>query len=129
MRIHLHVPSEARQHVLLDALTERLRRTFARFSNRIARIDVTVTDENGPRGGVDQQCRVCVLLPGIGEIAATAKDENLWAAAAQATRRARRNVLTRLKRPQSQRERSRSRRRGGGDLAVLEPLESGCSGS
>ena len=123
MKITVTAPSEARRNALRDSVTDRLRRTLTRFSSRIARVDVALTDENGPRGGVDKQCRVSVLMPGIGEIAATAKGENPWAAAAQAARRARRKVLTRIKRPQSRRERYRRDRWSNPDTAVLQPLE------
>jgi len=107
MDITITAPSEAKRNSFRDFVAERLRRALARFSNRIASVDVAVTDENGLRGGVDKLCRVSVRMPGIGEIATTAKDENPWAAVAHAARRARRMVTTKLKRPRSQRNRAR----------------------
>ncbi|QDS99552.1 hypothetical protein HG15A2_28760 [Adhaeretor mobilis] len=80
-------------------MANRLMKTLARFSDRITRVDVTLTDENGPRGGVDKRCRLSVIMPGNGELATSAKDENPWKAIDRAVRRARRIVVTKLKRP------------------------------
>ena len=107
MDITITAPSEIERSNFRDFVAERLKRTLTRFSNRIASVDIAVTDENGLRGGVDKLCRVSVRMPGIGEIATTAKDENPWAAVTHAARRARRMVMTKLKRPRSQRARAR----------------------
>lgn len=119
MDITITHPSKVKHSGFRDSVAEQLRRTLARFSNRIARVDVTLTDENGPRGGVDKQCRVSVLMPGIGEIATTAKNESPWAAVAYAARRARRKVLTKLTRPRSQRKRHRRNRLHISDMPEL----------
>ena len=41
---------------------DRIRLRFDRFANRVRRIVVLLRDENGPRGGVDKQCKVHVEL-------------------------------------------------------------------
>jgi ribosome hibernation promoting factor len=123
MDITITAPFKTKRNGFRDSVTERLRRMFSRFSNRIARVDIALTDVNGMRGGVDKQCRVSVRMPGIGEIATTAKDESPWAAVAQATRRARRKVLTKLKRPRSQRERYRRNRWNDSDTLEEQPLD------
>jgi ribosome-associated translation inhibitor RaiA len=38
---------------------------LAKFSRAIERVTVRVSDMNGPRGGVDQVCRVKVVLTGL----------------------------------------------------------------
>lgn len=38
---------------------------LGKFATSIERVSVRVTDVNGPRGGVDQQCRVKVVLSGL----------------------------------------------------------------
>lgn len=110
MQITVHAPVSGMQIGFRDSVMGRIARTLARFSNRISRVSVFLKDENGPRGGVDQHCRVRVLMPGIGEIASGATEDNPWAAVAQATRRARRKVMKKLKRPRSRRERYRKSR-------------------
>ena len=37
---------------------------FTRFGRSVRSVDATVTDENGPRGGVDIRCQVRVQLGG-----------------------------------------------------------------
>lgn len=39
---------------------------LGRFSNRISKITVTLADQNGPRGGADQVCRLQVSLSRVG---------------------------------------------------------------
>ena len=38
---------------------------LGKFATSIERVSVRVTDVNGPRGGVDQRCRVKVVLSGL----------------------------------------------------------------
>src|SRR5688572_7789036 len=38
---------------------------LGKFVSSIERVSVRVTDVNGPRGGVDQRCRVKVVLSGL----------------------------------------------------------------
>ncbi|QDT07372.1 hypothetical protein K227x_57990 [Rubripirellula lacrimiformis] len=95
-----------------------LQNTLARFSPNITQVSVLVTDENGPRGGVDKVCRVNLTMPGVGPINVTAKHQKVMAAVASAARRARRMVLTKLKRRGSQRRRGRAGFRQIGDAAV-----------
>lgn len=85
-----------------------LRNTLARFTPRITQVSVLVADENGPRGGVDKLCRVNFVMPGLGTVTTTARHEKLMAAVSEAARRARRIVVTKMKRPQSLRLRRRS---------------------
>ena len=40
----------------------RLRFALTRFSGRIGRVNVFLTDQNGPRGGIDKTCRIVVRL-------------------------------------------------------------------
>lgn len=117
---------ETGQNDFQDSVADRIRRMLSRFSSRITSIDVALTDENGPRGGVDQQCRISILMPGIGRVATRAKDHNPWAAVDQAARRARRRVMTKIKRPRSQRERYRCNHMRGKDNPELSAeLEEG----
>ena len=90
--------------------------TLARFASRIEQVTVLVIDENGPRGGVDQVCRVTVRTRGLGTVVTTARHEKLMAAVSEAAQRARRIVVTKLKRPHSLRLRRRTT--GSPDLEV-----------
>ncbi|MCA9680293.1 MAG: HPF/RaiA family ribosome-associated protein [Myxococcales bacterium] len=53
-----------------DALREhtlrRIRSHLHRFHDRLTAVEVRLGDVNGPRGGVDKQCRITVRGPGLG---------------------------------------------------------------
>ena len=50
---HVELTEDLRNHV-----DRRLRFALTRFGSRIRRLSVGLTDVNGPKGGVDIQCRV-----------------------------------------------------------------------
>ena len=47
---------------------DRLERVFDRYPHRVARIAVRGRDENGPKGGIDQVCRISIVLPGFDDV-------------------------------------------------------------
>ncbi len=98
-------------HVLLSNM-------LTRFMPRIAQVSVLVIDENGPRGGVDKVCRVNVQMLGLGTVTTTARHEKLMAAVGEAAQRARRIVVTKLKRPHSLRLRRRTKDRLDNEVAT-----------
>ena len=119
MKISIHAPLEIEQIGFQDSITGRITRAFARFSDRISTVDVAIVDENGPRGGIDKQCRVSVVMPRFGQVSASAKHENPWAAVTEATERVRRMILTKLKRPKALQVR---RRKNPTEPMSLEPM-------
>ena len=92
-----------------DSIRSLMSSTLARFTPRITQVSVLVVNENGPSGGVDKLCRVNVLMPGVGTVTTKARHEKLMAAVSEAARRARRIVVTKLKRPHSLRLRRRTK--------------------
>jgi len=46
-------------------ISQRLGRKLAKYSSSIERLTVRVFDANGPKGGVDQVCRIKVVLSGL----------------------------------------------------------------
>ena len=109
MRITINAPSDAMRLQFQDSILEQMTKTLARFSKRITRVNVTLNDENGPRGGVDKLCRVSIVMPRLGQLSASATQESLPVAVAEAAVRVRRLVLTKLKRPKSVQRRKRVR--------------------
>lgn len=107
MSITVKAPSDANRDGFCEFVNDCMAQTLARLSNRITKVNVTLTDENGPRGGVDKQCRVTIVMPGLGQFTASARHENPLVAVRQAANRARRIVLTKLRRPKSLRVRRR----------------------
>ncbi len=66
--------------------------SFAKFGNNVKSIAITVQDVNGPRGGVDKECRVLVRLRKENDVAITVKDESISQAIPGAINRAARSV-------------------------------------
>lgn len=101
MRVNVNAPLEVNRQRFQDSVIEQVTNALQRFSTRITSVNVTLTDENGPRGGIDKQCRVSLVLPPFGQLTASATAENPWAALARAAERVRRVILTKLQRPKS----------------------------
>lgn len=99
MIISVKAPSEPIADGFQKFAIERITKTLARLAHRVTSVDVRLTDENGPRGGIDKQCRVSVAASGLGLVTTSAKHENPRVAVRLATDRARRTLLTKLKRP------------------------------
>ncbi|MEM8736469.1 MAG: hypothetical protein AAGG44_19725 [Planctomycetota bacterium] len=51
--------------------------SLARFTKRIRSVHVFLDDVNGPKGGVDKQCRCVVAVAGVPEVVITDRDESL----------------------------------------------------
>lgn len=80
---------------------------LAKFGDRIRRISALLEDMNGPRGGVDQRCKIEVVLAPSARIAAEATDANAVAAVSRAADRITRRVRDALERQRSMRNRAR----------------------
>jgi CBS domain-containing protein/ribosome-associated translation inhibitor RaiA len=59
----------------------KLDRRLAKFSDSIERVSVRVRDVNGPRGGVDRECQIKVVVAGLPSVVFEAQDADLRAAA------------------------------------------------
>lgn len=85
---------------LTEALREhaerRLRFALARRAEVLEGVWVRLTDENGPRGGVDKTCRTELRLRGLAPLVVEAKDTDLYAAVDRAAARAARALAREL---------------------------------
>lgn len=81
-----------RNFELTDELQEHLERRLAfalrRFLGRIDRVAVRITDENGPRGGIDKSCQVAVALVPRGMVRIDSRGDEPFALIATAAKRA-----------------------------------------
>ena len=110
---HAHVPLNIRSQgsVVDDDLRthvdKRLSRSLAKLGSRVERVTVRFKDVNGPRGGVDQMCRIKVVVKGLPSVVYTARASSLQQAiqrAATGTERAvRRAVRRRVRRKRARR--------------------------
>ena len=63
-----------------DYIRRKLGTKLGKFSSSIERLSVRVGDVNGPRGGVDQLCRIKVVLRGLPSVVFESRDASLNAA-------------------------------------------------
>mgnify|MGYP001028438236 CR=1 FL=1 len=89
------VSLEGRQR---EVVIRRIHFALARFADRIARVNVRLTDENGPRGGIDHRCLVEVDLRPGPKLYVEAQGVDAEVSAAIASRRAARRVRDELSR-------------------------------
>lgn len=78
-----------------------LRFALGRFSQQINAVRVQISDLNGPRGGVDQHCRVEVSLVSGGQLIVEDTQSYLYAAISRAAERVGRAVARQLSRQRS----------------------------
>jgi predicted transcriptional regulator len=62
------------------SIRQQLGRKLGKFANSVERISVRVEDVNGPRGGIDQMCRIKVVVSGLPSVVFEAQDVSLDAA-------------------------------------------------
>ena len=77
---------------------QKLAASLSKFGYRVNRVELTVQDNNGPKGGVDMECQVLIKLDGLGEVYASMKAETVSAAISKAIRCSERAVAKRVQR-------------------------------
>jgi len=95
---HVRVIGAAFDDDQRDYVGQKLGMKLGKFAPSIERISVRLTDVNGPRGGVDQRCRVKVVLSGLPSVLVERRHVNMEAAidtALHATEEAVRRVVGR----------------------------------
>jgi putative sigma-54 modulation protein len=75
---------------------KRLDFLLGRGFRRLRRVDVTMSDLNGPRGGVDKRCRIKVSIDGLRPVVVEDIQSDLYTAIDRAAGRASRTVLRRI---------------------------------
>ena len=93
-------------------LEKRVRAALGPSATHVSSVTVGFSDINGPRGGADLRCVVTVELLPSGSLRAEATHADLLSAVGRALARARRAVLTSLKRELRGRVSRRSARSG-----------------
>ena len=117
----MHLSIESRNETLSPAaravLEERVESGLAGLANRVTRVRVWLSDENGPRGGIDHACRIQVnLVPRIvlfGEAQGVSHEAALQMAMRKVARRVRQE-LDRRREHDSQRVAEFSKTEGAG---------------
>jgi hypothetical protein len=81
-----------------DYIRRKLGKTLAKFASSIERVTVRVRDVNGPRGGVDQECDVKVVVSGLPSVVIKRRHAVLPVAIEEALRASARAVGSSLRR-------------------------------
>lgn len=79
-----------------ERIDRRLGFALGRFGDRVGRVAVYLVDLNGPRGGVDKQCRVVAEVLGHGLVVVEDTNASLTAAIDRAADRVGQGVRRRL---------------------------------
>lgn len=93
MKIQIESSRVDQARATRTSLEERVRFVFRRMQQEIRQIRIALQDVNGPRGGVDKQCRLTVKLNGPGSLVVTSQGENTFAAFDNALERANRSLV------------------------------------
>lgn len=98
----MQIEIQAVKFELTDALRAHVQRrlhfALSRFEGRIARAIVRLSDLNGPRGGVDKDCRLQIRLHGLPDVVVEDTEADLYVAISRAADRAGRTLDRRLRR-------------------------------
>jgi ribosome-associated translation inhibitor RaiA len=81
-------------------IRQKVSRTFNKICDHIQKINLTINDINGPKGGKDKRCRIVIHTKGIPDIVITDSQKSIGSAVNIALTRARVTLLKKLKRKQ-----------------------------
>ena len=98
MQLMIRSLSEKLSDTIRESIDRQFQFALSRFESRIDKIQLTVRDNNGPRGGIDQECRVLVHLNDGTDIAVSDVQSSLMAAVARAADRVAYAVMRRIDR-------------------------------
>ncbi len=87
------VPEELRELVRL-----RLSYALGRFQREVSTVRVHLTDLNGPRGGLDKQCKMHAVLKGASAVMSEVTDSEFESAVTRAAKRLSRGLLRQIER-------------------------------
>lgn len=89
-----------------DQLRERVTRRFQRFADQIDAVQLTLKDDNGPRGGRDKLCEIAIRLTHGVELRIEERSARTGRALGRAMRRAR-HLLSKQSKKRHQRPKGR----------------------
>ena len=83
---------------LREHIDRRLEFALGKFDAEIDRVEVGLTDVNGPRGGIDKQCRIVAKMRTLGTVVVEDADEDFYTVVSRAADRISRSVSRALDR-------------------------------
>ena len=98
MMIDIAMSSQRPSANLQSLIEKRVRFALGRFERRLHRVQVRLTDENGPKGGIDKRCAISAELGAAGTLHAAVEDSDYEPAISRAVDRMARRVKDHLAR-------------------------------
>lgn len=93
----------------INQIEKRFQTAFQKTRDRVQGLTITLSDINGPKGGVDKQCKILVDIERQEPVVVVERQSSLGGAISGAMHRSKHSVLKKLK---SERLRQSSARRG-----------------
>jgi ribosomal subunit interface protein len=110
MEKKMNVDVQTRSFSLTSALRRYVKKRLSNLINtrddHVRRINVRLSDINGPHGGIDKRCHVHLIVPHLADIVIEETQDNMYSAIDRAVDRAKEVLQRRISR---QRDRKRSR--------------------
>lgn len=107
----MHINIQSRHFSLTPALNEhvqsKIRLTLGRFEHKIMRIDVNLSDVNGPKGGEDKCCKIIVKPNNSAAIVVADTAIDMYDAINSCSKRVKRTIRRNFNFPVWQREKLR----------------------
>lgn len=98
MRLNINFRNVPGSADIISHVDRRLSFCLSRMEHEIERVDVTLSDLNGPKAGVDKQCKVVIKPIGLRKIVVTEKQQSIQLAVDVSLARAGRSLVRKLKR-------------------------------
>ena len=93
--INLDIPNEK-----IISIRDKTRKVFNQVCDQVQKINVTINDINGPKGGKDKLCKVVIHVSGMPDIVITDNKVSVSLAVNTALSRAKLILIKKLKRKQ-----------------------------
>jgi ribosome-associated translation inhibitor RaiA len=113
MNLRIAAKSVTLSDAVRHRIALRLHHALARYSAEVTSVDLTLEDENGPRGGVDKRCRIVVKVRAGKEVVVEGRSDRAWPLIDRTADRAGRAVARAV-----DMRRRRSTSRASGDLGA-----------
>ena len=83
-RVHVRCTSFPHSRSLVEHTERKLHQCLSRFGSRLTRVEVRLSDVNGPRGGRDKRCQVIAHGPGLGSLRVEELHDDFYASVERA---------------------------------------------
>ncbi len=98
MKITINTRNSAKHQDFFEYIEYRLGFAFSRIRDSIHSITITLSDINGPKGGIDKQCKVIIKAKALPAIVITERQSEIKHAIDRAIRRSGEKMIQQIKR-------------------------------